>query len=203
MTTVVRDDATASVPAITADTTTAIDATASTSAFTAGTMATIDATAATSDIAASTTTLDGNISIAVPFPVAAAIASPSVGSTAAKIFLPEGSTIRVVKPELSIRFLPVNRLPEETVSRRFKLSDKVSAVKGWTVERVKERLASDDALVASNRVVVMRRGERLKDNQMLVDLVGELDVAIPEDAISFRESNPSLELETDLFSMFG
>ena len=189
------------MPAITADTTTAIDATASTSAITGGTMATIDATAATSDIGASTTTLDGNISTAVP--VAAAVASPSVGSTGAKIFLPEGSTIRVVKPELSIRFLPVNHLPEETVSRRFKLLDKVSAVKGWTVERVKERLASDDALVASNRVVVMRRGERLKDNQMLVDLVGELEVAIPEDAISFRESNPSLELETDLFSMFG
>ena len=130
-----------------------------------------------------------------------AATSPS-GSTAAKIFLPEGSTIRVVKPELSIRFLPVNRLPEETIFKRFKLVDKVSAVKGWTVERVKERLAPDDALVASDRVVVTRGGKRLKDNQMLVDLVGNLDVAIPEDGISFRETDPSLELESDFFSMF-
>ena len=125
-------------------------------------------------------------------------------STRSKIFLPEGSTVRVVKPELRIRFLPVNSLPGETVAMKFKLSDKVSAVKGWAVERVKERLSSD-ALVDKDRVVVTHGGERLKDNRMLVDLVfphGDVSVAYPEDGISFRQSKLALELESDIFSMF-
>ena len=126
---------------------------------------------------------------------------------APKIFLPEGCTIRVHKPELRIRFEPVCSIPDETLPRKFKLSDNASAIKGWAVERVKKHLSTESrvAVVECDRVVVMRGGARLKDNQMLVDLVFPYDViavACPEDAVSFREETPPLELEPDLFSMF-
>ena len=90
------------------------------------------------------------------------------------------------------------------MAKKFKLSDKVSAVKGWAVERVKERL-SPDALVDKDRILVTRGGERLKDNRMLVDFNvsnGDLNVAIPEDGVSFGRDKLSLELESDFFSMF-
>ena len=115
----------------------------------------------------------------------------------------------MLKPELWIRFLPVSfstdqTLPDETVAKKFKLSDKVSAVKGWAVERLKGRLFSD-ALIDKDQIIVMRGGERLKDNQLLIDLVfprTDLTVTYSKEGISFRDCKAFLELEPDLFSMF-
>ena len=69
------------------------------------------------------------------------------------------------------------------------------------------------AVVETDRVIVMRGGERLKGDQMLLDLPFPYDaisdgisdgitVTCPEDAISFRVEIPPLELDPDFFSMF-
>ena len=108
-----------------------------------------------------------------------AAVTATTGSTAAtiaaetpKIYLPEGATIHVMKPEVWIRFLPidslpgatVNSLPDETVVMKFKLTDNISAVKGRAVERVVKHLSSD-AQVDYDRILVTRSsGESLDHN---------------------------------------
>ena len=96
----------------------------------------------------------------------------SIAADTPKIYLPEGATIRVLKPELWIRFLPidslpgatVNSLPDETVVMKFKLTDNISAVKGRAVERVMKHLSSD-AQVDYDRILVTRSsGESLDHN---------------------------------------
>ena len=121
-----------------------------------------------------------------------------------RVFIPEGVTVRVHKPELEVRFLPVNSIPDETVFMPFKLTDNVSAVKGLAVERLKERFSMN---VEIKRIIVERDGKRLKDNQPLVDLVFPYDilrVTYPENGITIRETKLSNELdfETDFFSIF-
>ena len=123
----------------------------------------------------------------------------AVGET--KLFLPEGATIRVVKPALEVRFLPVNSIPEETVSMRFKLTDNVSAIKGLAVERLKNRFSMN---VETKRIVVTSDGEKLKNDRPLYDVVfpGILVVAYPDDGITTRGRKVSidLDLEPDFFS---
>ena len=158
----------------------------------------------------STDTAIGVPTVGLPVAESAAITgatnNPASTATAGetKVFLPEGATVRVLKPELEVRFLPVNSIPDETVSVPFKLTDNVSAIKGLAVERLKERFAMN---VEMERIIVARDGDGLKDGQPLVELVfpyGILTVAYPEDGISTRERKVSVELdlEPDFFSLF-
>ena len=162
----------------------------------------------------STTASSTDPSIGVPtvgLPVAESAAitdattNPASTATASetKLFLPEGATIRVLKPELEVRYLRVNSIPEDTVSMRFKLTDNVAAIKGLAVERLKTRFSMN---VDVKKIVVTRNGERLKNDRPLYDLVfpGILAVAYPEDGIATLERKESidLDLEPDFFSFF-
>ena len=72
------------------------------------------------------------------------------------------------------------------------------------MERLKEH-AFLDSLIDKDQIFATRGGERLENNQMLVDLAfprGEIAVTYSKEGISFRESKASLELEADFFSMF-
>ena len=52
---------------------------------------------------------------------------------APKTFIPEGSVIKVLKPELCVHFLPMSELPEETLPKTFKPTHNVSSIKGRDV----------------------------------------------------------------------
>ena len=104
--------------------------------------------------------------------LAGATTAATIAADTPKIYLPEGATIRVSKPELWIRFLPIDSLPgttvtslpDETVAMKFKLTDNISAVKGRAVERVMKHLSSD-AQVDYDRIRVTRStSESLDDN---------------------------------------
>ena len=106
------------------------------------------------------------------------------------VFLPEGSTVHVWKPELSVKFLSLKRKvgdnhaatyssPGKTIMKRIKCSDNVLSIKGLAVDRIKE-LVSPYASVNFDQIFVFVSNEgkldtvkRLDDNQMLVDLVIE------------------------------
>ena len=121
------------------------------------------------------------------------------------IFLPEGSTIQVRKPEIWIEFLPVSSLVGETVPRRFKPSDNIPSIKGLAIDRVKDRLG-ENALMDFEKIAVMHDNRKLNDDQMLVDFAfpeyKTLTVCYPEDGMTFRQRRASVELEVDFFALF-
>ena len=57
-----------------------------------------------------------------------------------RILLPEGSTVRVRKPEIWIDFLSNENLPGEVIAKTIKPSDNVKSLKGFAIERAKEKL---------------------------------------------------------------
>ena len=74
--------------------------------------------------------------------------------------LPEGSIVRVIKPELLIHFFPVQVtpekfLPEELVALKIKPLDNIHAVKGFAMKRLKELLSSE-AVVNPDQIIVTR-----------------------------------------------
>ena len=121
------------------------------------------------------------------------------------IFLPEGSTIQVRKPEIWIKFLPVSSLRGETIPRSFKLLDNISSIKGLAIDRVKDRLG-ENALIDFEKIAVTQDDRKLNDNQMLVDFAypeyKTLTVNYPEDEMIFRQRRASVELEEDVFALF-
>ena len=54
---------------------------------------------------------------------------------ASKKFIPEGSTIKIMKPEIWIQFLPLGQLPGETLPKTFKPTHNVSSIKGGNLGR--------------------------------------------------------------------
>ena len=154
------------------------------------------------------------------------------GPKESPVFLPEGSTIDIWKPELCVKFLPVDSIsghtdgptsndraysiPGETIIRKIKPWENVLSIKGVAVDRIKE-LLSTNASIDFDQIIVARSNDKmfndeqaldvvkLCDDQMLVDFVIEsekLVVQYTEGQITFRERVPSLELEEDFFALF-
>ena len=147
------------------------------------------------------------------------------------VFLPEGSTIHIWKPELLVEFVPVDSIsgdthgstpdnpvdsiPGKTIMKKIKPSDNVLSIKGLAVDRIKE-LLSPNASIDLDQIIVTRSNEKINDDQVLdvknlcddqalVDFVIEhetLFVQYTEGQITFRERMPSLELEDDFFALF-
>ena len=64
---------------------------------------------------------------------------------APKTFVPEGSIIKILKPEIWVQFLPMGELPEETLPKMFKPTHNVSSIKGrdvsWYLNYYRECMA--------------------------------------------------------------
>ena len=146
------------------------------------------------------------------------------------VFLPEGSTIHIWKPELLVEFFPVDSIsgdthsftpdnpvdsiPGKTIMKKIKPSDNVLSIKGLAVDRIKE-LLSPNASIDFDQIIVALSNEEINDDQVLdaknlcddqvlVDFVIEretLVVQYTEGQITFRERIPSLELENDFFAL--
>ena len=69
------------------------------------------------------------------FPRSSAKKDEIIDIHASKMFIPEGSTIKILKPEIWIHFLPLGELLGETLPKTFKPTHNVSSIKGGKVRR--------------------------------------------------------------------
>ena len=96
-------------------------------------------------------------------------------------------------------------LPHETVCKQFKLTDNVASIKGFAIDRLKQRL-SPSASVKQADILVFCRNKRLKDGQKLVDFVYPefctLTVQYPEGGITWQQSKTSPVLDDLSLSLF-
>ena len=122
-----------------------------------------------------------------------------------RILLPEGSTIRVRKPEIWIDFLSNKNLPGEVIAKTIKPSDNVKSLKGFAIERAKQKLPQS-VRVHHKQIVVSQGDTILKDNQKLVDFVfpdyKTLTISYPKQMKTFCPSQSSVNMEDDVFCMF-
>ena len=122
-----------------------------------------------------------------------------------RIFLPEGSTIRVRKPEIWIDFLSNESLPGEVIAKAIKPLDNVKSLKGFAIERAKEKLPQ--CVRVHHKQIAVSQGDKiLKDNQKLVDFLfpnyKTLTISYPKEMKTVCLSQSSVDMDVDLFGMF-
>ena len=141
-------------------------------------------------------------------------ASPNVAKDAyperggpSKIFVPEGSIIRVLKPVITVKFKPVTAVPGETVIKTIKPSSTVTFIQGFALERLKKQFSPDLLLDPKLITVTTGDGIELDPSQSLVDFVlphyVTLIVHYPEDQFAFKQpKSPEVDLDEVFFSIF-
>ena len=124
-----------------------------------------------------------------------------------KIFLPEGSVIDVLKPEIRIDFKPVGAIPGDTVITPIKSFANVTFVQGLALERLKLLVSPDLLMDPSMITVLTRNGEELTQDRKLVDFIypqfETLFVQYPTEEFTFKQpKSTEMELEEGCFAIF-
>ena len=141
-------------------------------------------------------------------------ASPDVANDAypergrpSKIFVPEGSIIRILKPVVWVEFKPIKGVPGETALKAIKLTYTVKSIQGSALKRLKNIISPDLLLDPKLITVTTGDGIELESSQSLVDFIlphyVTLFVYYPEDRFTFKQQkSPELDLDEDFFSIF-
>ena len=124
-----------------------------------------------------------------------------------KIFVPEGSIIRVWKPAVWVKFESITGAQGETVLKTMKLTYTVKSIQGFALERLKNVISPDLRLDPKLIIVTTGDGTELDPRQSLVDFIlphyVTLIVHYPEDQFAFKQpKSPKVDLDEDFFSIF-
>ena len=123
-----------------------------------------------------------------------------------KIFLPEGSFIRVLKPVVWVEFKPIRAASGEVLLKTIKPTATVASIQGFALERLKN-IISPDLLLDPKLISVKTGGTELKRGRSLVDFVFPhyvtLFVHYPEDKITYRQpKSPEVDLNDTFLAIF-